>query len=139
MALLGKPKMVQEETTEIQVIPIPSRTYTDEEYEGALERVQTAELEREIMTLALTRIQEAESEGKVSPGAKDRLVHRYESELARVDQEMSAYKRIVDLYQLETSRERLLKEFSEQIKDLNGRISQLVPPAPQALARSRRW
>ena len=87
----------------------------------------TARLQRDVIYYALNKIDEAGSKSQLSTTAKSQLVQGYESELKKIDDESESCKRTVDLYELESAKESLLKNFYEQLTDLDGRIGQLRP------------
>ncbi len=107
--------------------PDPDRTITEPEFNESKEKLMTARLQREVIYYALNKIDEAGSKAQLSSNAKSQLVQSYESELKRIDGESESCKRTVDLYELESAKERLLKNFYEQLTDLDARIGQLRP------------
>ena len=107
--------------------PDPDRTISELEFNEAREKLMTARLQRDVIYYALNKIDEAGSKSQLSTTAKSQLVQGYESELKKIDDESESCKRTVDLYELESAKESLLKNFYEQLTDLDGRIGQLRP------------
>ncbi len=103
--LFGRKKTEQEET---RTTPEPTR-------------------ERDIIGDALTKIYEAETRGQINDSEKNQLLQRYKTDLKRVDGEIDTHKRTVDLYELESAKEDLLKSFQEKMLEIDLKISQIRP------------
>jgi len=127
--ILGRKKNADELESEAlqKPYPDPDRTITGSEFNEAKEKLLTARLQRDVVYYALNKIDEAGSKAQISSSAKIQLVQTYEAELKRIESESESSKRVVDLYELESAKEGLLKNFSEQLADLDGRIGQLRP------------
>jgi hypothetical protein len=55
------------------------------------------------------------------------LVQRYKSDLKRVDGEIEQQRRTVDLFELESAKEELLKSFHEKMMEIDLKINQIQP------------
>jgi len=75
----------------------------------------------------MTRIYEAEAKGELKESKKNQLVQRYKSDLKRVDSEIENHRKIVDLYDLESAKEDLLKSFQEKMLEIDLKIGQIRP------------
>ncbi len=84
-------------------------------------------LERDIIGDALTKIYEAEAKGLINEPEKNQLLQRYKTDLKRVDGEVDTHKKTVDLYDLESAKEDLLKSFHEKMLEIDLKISQIRP------------
>ena len=134
--LFGRKKTEQEENKNIaepvkkEAFPIPDilkKTITSNDASRSRDRLRLASLERDIIGDALTKIYEAETKGQISDNEKIQLLQRYKTDLKRVDGEIDTHKKTVDLYELESAKEDLLKSFQEKILEIDLKISQIRP------------
>jgi len=149
--LFGKKKPPEEKTilSEQEAFPIPEslkKSVTGNDVSKARDRLRLASLERDIIGDALTKIYEAEVKGQINEPEKNQLLQRYKTDLKRVDEEIDTHKKTVDLYELESAKEDLLKSFHEKMLEIDLKISQIrpmvtiapeertvqTPPAPKA-------
>src|SRR5437899_11547293 len=93
----------------------------------ARNRLRIASLERDIIGDALTKIYDAEARDQINETEKNQLLQKYRVDLKRVDGEIDVHKRIVDLHELESAKEDLLKSFYEKLMEIDVRIGQLNP------------
>ena len=110
--------------------PIPDslrKTVNTTDLSKARDRLRLASLERDIIGDALTKIYEAEAKGQINEDEKNQLLQRYKSDLKRVDGEIDAHKKTVDLFELESAKEDLLKSFNEKMLEIDLKISQIKP------------
>ncbi len=136
MLLFGKkkPSQTDNNTTTLDVkteaFPIPDslkKTINAGDVSKARDRLRLANLERDIIGDALTKIYEAEAKGQINEPEKNQLLQRYKTDLKRVDEEIDTHKKTVDLYELESAKEDLLKSFHEKMLEIDLKISQIRP------------
>jgi len=134
--LFGRKKNTVEEddppfrATDPEPFPIPDilrKTVNTTDVSTARDRLRLANLERDIIADALTKIYEAQTKGQINEGEKNQLVQRYKSDLKRVDGEIDTHKKTVDLFELESAKEDLLKSFHEKMLEIDLKISQIKP------------
>jgi len=134
--LFGRKKTEQEEyktipePTKTEPFPIPDilkKTITSNDVSRSRDRLRLASLERDIIGDALTKIYEAETRGQINDSEKNQLLQRYKTDLKRVDGEIDTHKKTVDLYELESAKEDLLKSFHEKMLEIDLKISQIRP------------
>jgi len=134
--LFGRKKTEQEEyktipePTKTEPFPIPDilkKTITSNDVSRSRDRLRLASLERDIIGDALTKIYEAETRGQINDSEKNQLLQRYKTDLKRVDGEIDTHKKTVDLYDLESAKEDLLKSFHEKMLEIDLKISQIRP------------
>jgi hypothetical protein len=134
--LFGRKKTEQEETkiapetNQREPFPVPDilkKTITSTDVSRSRDRLRLASLERDIIGDALTKIYEAETRGQINDIEKNQLLQRYKTDLKRVDGEIDTHKRTVDLYELESAKEDLLKSFQEKMLEIDLKISQIRP------------
>ena len=137
ITLFGRKKPPpSEEATEAKTspdkasFPVPDslkKSVTTNEASKSRDQLRLANFEREILGDVMTKIYEAEAKGELKESEKTQLVQRYKSDLKRVDGEIESHRRIVDLYELESAKEDLLKSFNEKMLEIDLRISQIQP------------
>jgi len=136
LLLFGRKKTGQEETENTaepikrEPFPVPEilkKTITSNDVSRSRDRLRLASLERDIIGDALTKIYEAETKGQISDTEKNQLLQRYKTDLKRVDGEIDTHKRTVDLFELESAKEDLLKSFQEKMLEIDLKISQIRP------------
>jgi hypothetical protein len=132
--LFGKKKPPEEPVpasmTRLEPFPIPDtirKTITESDIAKARNRLRVANLERDIIGDALTKIYEAEAKGTINEPEKNQMIQPYKNDLKRVDAEIDTYKKTVDLYELEAAKEDLFKRFQETFLDIQARIEKIRP------------
>jgi hypothetical protein len=137
--LFGRKKTPPEEITEtlkMEPFPIPDiikKTFTSNHVSRSRDRLRLASLERDIIGDALKKIYEAEAKGQISESEKNQLIQRYKTDLKRVDAEIDVHKKTVDLYDLESAKEDLLRSFQEKMLEIDLKISQIRPVMSESL------
>ena len=133
--LFGRKKTEQEtilppQPNKHEPFPVPDilkKTITSNDVSRSRDRLRLASLERDIIGDALTKIYEAETRGQINDSEKNQLLQRYKTDLKRVDGEIDIHKRTVDLYELESAKEDLLKSFQEKMLEIDLKINQIRP------------
>jgi len=134
--LFGKKKQSEEriapssQDDRKEAFPIPEslrKSVTGNDVSKARDRLRLASLERDIIGDALTKIYEAEAKGQINESEKNQLLQRYKTDLKRVDGEIDIHKKTVDLFELESAKEDLLKSFHEKMLEIDLKISQIGP------------
>jgi len=136
--LFGRKKPTEEPTpatapaaiTKLEPFPIPDtirKTVTELDIAKARNKLRVANLERDIIGDALTKIYEAEAKGTINEPEKNQMIQPYKNDLKRVDGEIDTYKKTVDLYELEAAKEDLFKRFQETFLDIQARIEKIRP------------
>ena len=116
--------------TKLEPFPIPDiirKTVTESDIAKARNKLRVANLERDIIGDALTKIYEAEAKGTINEPEKNQMIQPYKNDLKRVDSEIDTYKKTVDLYELEAAKEDLFKRFQETFLDIQARIEKIQP------------
>ena len=137
LMLFGRKKPADEPTdpapqtpTKLDPFPIPDtirKTVTYSDIAKARNKLRVANLERDIIGDALTKIYEAEAKGTINEPEKNQMIQPYKNDLKRVDSEIDTYKKTVDLYELEAAKEDLFKRFQETFLDIQARIERIRP------------
>jgi len=138
LILFGRKKPAEESASiiappaiaKLEPFPIPDtirKTVTESDIAMARNKLRVANLERDIIGDALTKIYEAEAKGTINEPEKNQMIQPYKNDLKRVDAEINTYKKTVDLYELETAKEDLFKRFQETFLDIQARIEKIRP------------
>jgi len=137
LILFGRKKPTEEQApspalavTNLEPFPIPDtirKTVTESDIAKARNKLRVANLERDIIGDALTKIYEAEAKGTINEPEKNQMIQPYKNDLKRVDSEIDTYKKTVDLYELEAAKEDLFKRFQETFLDIQARIEKIRP------------
>jgi hypothetical protein len=124
------PALAPPAAPKLEPFPIPDtirKTVTESDIQKARNKLRVANLERDIIGDALTKIYEAEAKGTINEPEKNQMIQPYKNDLKRVDAEIDTYKKTVDLYELETAKEDLFKRFQETFLDIQSRIEKIRP------------
>ena len=116
-----------ETITPFQIPDSMQKSVMENDAKKARDHLRIANIERDIIGGALTKIYEAETRGQLSESERNQLVQRYKADLKRVDSEIGDYKKIVDLSELESAKEDLLKSFQAKLLEIDQRINQIRP------------
>ena len=141
LILFGRKKPAEEQTlaplsapiqttAKLEPFPIPDvirKSVTEADIVKARNKLRVANLERDIIGDALTKIYEAESKGTINDSEKNQMIQPYKNDLKRVDSEIDTYKKTVDLYELEAAKEDLFKRFQETFLEIQSRIEKIKP------------
>src|SRR5438128_8902625 len=114
----------------LEPFPIPDtirKTVTESDIQKARNKLRVANLERDIIGDALTKIYEAEAKGTINEPEQNQMIQPYKNDLKRVDAEIDTDKKTVDLHELETAKEELFKRFQETFLDIQARIEKIRP------------
>lgn len=87
--------------------------------------LQAMGIEKEIVGYALTRLYEAEAQGKITEQDRIQLVSKYGDEMQRLNKEIEKRQMIVKLYDLEETRADVLKTFNSKLEDISRNIANI--------------
>lgn len=120
-----EPKKTEEKTVEEKAKTLA----TDIQPRLAMENVEKLkrdlrlmDVEREIVGYALTRLYEAEAEGKITEQDRTQLLGRYENEMQRLDKEIEKKQMIVKLHDLEETKASLVAMFHGKLDEISRNI-----------------
>jgi hypothetical protein len=117
-----------------RIIPLPqlpppevdlSRTTSKEQVDQARETLKVLKLEKQIIGSAVATIYESHTKGLISTIERDRLLQKYKIDLGGLEKTIDENQRIVDLYDLEMTREELVKNFKTKLTEIDARIKNL--------------
>jgi hypothetical protein len=101
------------------------RTVTSEDTKKAQKRLETLDIEREVLSYAIRHFYEAQAEGKISEEERERLARNYKERMMKIKDVISKSEAVVALHELETMQEDLIKMFSDRFDEVNRKIGEL--------------
>jgi hypothetical protein len=127
-----KPRQPVPEAT-AQPSPETEHSVNEADASRSREILKVLTLEREIIGTALTTIYESEAQGIITREERDRLLDKYSSDLKELESKISEHQRIVDTFDLESSRKELMLSFNEKLSEIDKKLTDLrsgVSPIP---------
>ena len=114
------------------------KTVTADDLEKSRREMRTLLLERDLLSGALTKVYEAENEGKITREEREMIAKRYSTQIRDLESKLSDKELIVEVGELEGLRDELVTLFREKIQNIEGRLDQAkerLPSSPQQQAR----
>jgi len=117
--------------TKVQVVQrdndsgqLKRKMVTVEELNASKREMRTLVLERDLLSSALTRIYEAETEGQITREERELIARRYSSQIRDFDSKLRDKELIVEVGELEGLRDELVSLFREKIQNIESRLDQ---------------
>jgi hypothetical protein len=95
---------------------------TKDDVQRAEEDLRILSVEKEIVSYALTRLYEAQAEGKITENDKEKLLGKYKVEMTTLEKNINDKQMVVRLHELETTQADLIKLFQEKFDEINRNI-----------------
>jgi hypothetical protein len=117
-----------------RIIPLPSipgtsleapRSTSEEAVNHARETLKVLKVEQQIIGTALTTIYESHTKGLINQTERDRLIEKYKVDLARLEKSIGENQRVVDLFDLESEREQLVRNFNARLAEIDAQVRTL--------------
>ena len=139
------PEDKKEESPTSQATPQPDKptplfaSVSKQDLQTAEDDLRILSVEKEIVSYALTRLYEAQAEGKITDKDKEKLLGKYKQEMNALEKQVNNKQMIVRLHELETTQADLIKLFQEKFDELNRNIETIrstlgLAPEPQRKA-----
>jgi hypothetical protein len=115
------------------------RTVTTEDLEKSRREMRTVMLERDLLSSALTKVYEAENEGKITREEREMIARRYSSQIRDLETKLRDKELVVEVGELEKLRDELLTLFREKVQNIETRLDQAkerLPSVSQQEAKS---
>jgi len=93
-----------------------------DELERSKREMRTLLLERDLLSAALTKIYEAESDGRITREEREMITRRYSSQIRELEASLRDKELVVEVGELETLRDDLLSLFKEKIQNIESRL-----------------
>lgn len=106
------------------------KTVTAEELERSKKEMRTLILERDLLSGALTKVYEAENEGKITRDEREMIAKRYSTQIRELEGKLSDKELIVEVGELEGLRDELMTLFREKIQNIETRLDQAKERLP---------
>lgn len=106
--------------------PETQRVIGPSDVERARSRLRTLTVQRELLTMVLKRLFEAEDEGEITRDERVSLSKGYEAELKGISEELKQSELVVTLHELESIRDEVLKKFEETLNNTQSKIDAVL-------------
>ncbi len=100
------------------------KTVTTDDLEKSKREMRTILLERDLLSAALTKVYEAENEGKITREEREMIAKRYSSQIRDLESKLSDKELVVEVGELESLRDELVTLFKEKIQNIESRLDQ---------------
>ena len=97
---------------------------TMEDLQSSRKEMRTLLLERDLLSAALTKVYEAENEGKITREEREMIAKRYSSQIRDLESKLRDKELIVEVGELEGLRDELMTLFREKIQNIETRLDQ---------------
>ncbi|MEM4298170.1 MAG: hypothetical protein QW815_07375 [Nitrososphaerota archaeon] len=118
--LFHKPKPSKVEQLKLD----EERSVNEEEIKKARKELKTLRLEKELLAGALTRVYEAEVEGKITKEERELLASKYKEQLKSVEAKLSDLELVVEVGELESLRRELVGLLEKKIAQIESRLNE---------------
>jgi hypothetical protein len=108
------------------------KTVTADDLERSKKEMRTLMLERDLLSGALTKVYEAENEGKITRDEREMIAKRYSSQIHDLESKLSDKELMVEVGELEGLRDELMTLFREKIQNIESRLDQAKERLPSA-------
>jgi hypothetical protein len=106
------------------------KTVTADDLDKSRKEMRTLLLERDLLSGALTKVYEAENEGKITREEREMIAKRYSSQIRDMESKLSDKELIVEVGELEGLRDELMTLFREKIQNIETRLDQAKERLP---------
>jgi hypothetical protein len=116
--------------TKVQVIQrdetgqLRRKTVPVEELESSKREMRTLMLERDLLSAALTKVYEAETDGQITREERETIARRYSSQIRDFEAKLRDKELVVEVGELERLRDELVSLFREKIQNIESRLDQ---------------
>lgn len=107
-------------------LPRVERHLGQPDVERARSDLRTLTLQRELLSMVLKRLFEAEDEGEITREERLRLSRGYEADMKRLSGELKRAELMVTLNELESIRDEVLKKFEATLNETQARIDTIL-------------
>jgi hypothetical protein len=110
---------------------------TMEDLQSSRKEMRTLLLERDLLSAALTKVYEAENEGKITREEREIIAKRYSSQIRDLESKLRDKELIVEVGELEGLRDELMTLFREKIQNIETRLDQAKERFPILSAQEK--
>ena len=116
-------------------------TFSLAELERSRREMRTIVLERDLLSSALMKLYEAETEGRITKEEREMITKRYTTQIKSFESKLKDVELVVEVGELERLRDDLMSLFRDKVQNIEARLEQakerLAPSAAPELARTR--
>ncbi len=106
--------------------PAPDRlSIPPEKVEEARRELRVLRMEKELLTAALTKLYEAEAQGRIGREEREALVKKYKERLQELQDKISNAAALVELSELENAKEEILRLMNVKLSQIERRLEEL--------------
>ena len=106
------------------------KSVTVDELELSKREMRTLVLERDLLSAALTKIYEAETDGKITKEEREIIARRYSNQIREMEAKLRDTELVVEVGELEKLRDELVSLFREKIQNIETRLEQAKERLP---------
>ena len=103
---------------------------TADDLESSKREMRTLLLERDLLSAALTKIYEAENEGKITREEREMIAKKYSTQIRDMETKLRDKELVVEVGELEGLRDELVTLFREKIQNIESRLDQAKERLP---------
>ena len=119
---------------------LKTATFSLAELERSRREMRTIVLERDLLSSALMKLYEAETEGRITKEEREMITKRYTGQIKSFESKLKDVELVVEVGELERLRDDLMSLFRDKVQNIEARLEQakerLAPPAAE-LERTR--
>ena len=106
------------------------KVVTTDDLEKSKREMRTLLLERDLLSAALTKVYEAENEGKITREEREMIARRYSLQIRDLETRLRDKELVVEVGELEKLRDELLTLFREKVQNIETRLDQAKERLP---------
>ncbi len=116
--------------TKVQVIQrdetgqIRRKSVTVDQLDASKREMRTLMLERDLLSAALTKVYEAESDGQITREEREIIARKYSSQIREFEAKLRDKELVVEVGELENLRDELVSLFRDKIQNIESRLDQ---------------
>lgn len=99
-------------------------TVSGAELEKSRREMRTVMLERDLLSSALMKVYEAETDGRITKEEREMIARRYSDQIKDLQSRLKDVELVVEVGELENLREELVSLFQQKIQNLEARLDQ---------------
>ncbi len=99
-----------------------AETVSSDEVERSRREMRALILERDLLSSALMKVYEAETEGRISKEEREMIAKKYSDQIKSMQDKLKDVELIVEVGELERLREELLSLFHEKVENIEARL-----------------
>jgi hypothetical protein len=103
---------------------LKSETFSVAELERSRREMRTIVLERDLLSSALMKLYEAETEGRITKEEREMITKRYTAQIKTFESKLKDVELVVEVGELERLRDDLMTLFRDKVQNIEARLDQ---------------